>query len=63
METKISELTIDQLKDLISNTVKETIEEYLEDFKALSSKEYINSIAEAREDYKKGKVKDYKEVL
>lgn len=52
METKISELTIDELKELISKTVKETMEDYLEDLRALSSKKYISSIAEARDDYK-----------
>ena len=57
MNTKISDLTIDELKDLISKTVQDVMEEYLEDLKALSSKEYINSIKEAREDYKAG---DYK---
>ena len=57
MNTKISDLTIDELKDLISKTVQDVMEEYLEDLKALSSKEYINSVKEAREDYKAG---DYK---
>lgn len=59
MDTKISDLTVDELKNLIAVTVQETIEEYLEDLKALSSKDYINSIREAREDYKAG---DYKEI-
>lgn len=63
METKISELTIDELKNLISKTVRETIEDYLEDLKALSSNEYIASIAEAREDYKKGNIKNYDEIF
>ena len=63
METKISELTLDELKDLISKTVQEVIEDYLEDLKALSSNEFINSIAEAREDYKKGDLKNYDEIF
>lgn len=63
MGTKISELTIDELKDLISKTVKETMEDYLEDLRAVSSKEYINSIAEARDDYKKGNLKDFDEIF
>ena len=63
MNTKISDLTVDELKNLISKTVQEAIEDYLEDLKALSSKDFINSIKEAREDYKAGDYKDYNEVF
>ncbi len=63
MNTKISELTVDELKSLITNTVQETIEEYLEDLRALSSNDYINSIREAREDYKAGNFKNFDDVL
>ncbi len=57
MKNKISYLTIDKLKNLISSIVHETMEDFLEDLKALSSKDYVNSIREAREDYKAGDVK------
>ena len=63
MNSKISDLTVDELKNLISTTVHEAIEDYLEDLKALSSKDYVNSIREAREDYKAGEHKDFKEVF
>ena len=63
MNTKILDLTIDELKNLISSIVHETMEDFLEDLKALSSKDYVNSIREAREDYKAGDVKDFNEVL
>lgn len=63
MNTRISDLTVDELKNLITKTVQETIEDYLEDLKALSSKDYINSIREAREDYKAGDYKDIDEVF
>jgi hypothetical protein len=63
MDTKISDLTVNELKELIATTVQETIEDYLEDLKALTSKDYINSIREAREEYKAGDYKDYNEVL
>ncbi|HSP89211.1 MAG TPA: hypothetical protein VLN45_13835 [Ignavibacteriaceae bacterium] len=63
MNTKISDLTVDELKNLITKTVQESIEDYLEDLKALSSKDYINSIREAREDYKAGDYKDIDEVF
>jgi len=63
MNTKISDLTIDELKDLISKTVQDVMEDYLEDLKALSSKEYINSVKEAREDYKAGDYKNFDETF
>ena len=55
--TKLRDLTVGEFKTLISDTIKENIEDLLEDFTALSSKEYLNSIREAREDYKHGRVK------
>ncbi len=63
MNSKISDLTVDELKNLITTTVHEAIEDYLEDLKALSSKDYVNSIREAREDYKAGDHKDFNEVF
>lgn len=59
MDTKISDLTVDELKILISKTVQEAIEDYLEDLNALTSKEYLNPIREAREDYKSGSCYNY----
>jgi len=55
--TKLRDLTVGEFKTLISDTIKENIEDLLEDLTALSSKEYLNSIREAREDYKHGRVK------
>lgn len=63
MNTKISDLTIDELKNLISNIVHETMGDFLEDLKALSSKDYINSINEAREDYKAGDIIVHNQVF
>jgi hypothetical protein len=63
MDTKISDLTVNELKELIASTVQETIEDYLEDLKALTSKDYINSIRESREEYKAGDYKDHNEVI
>ncbi|OGU80932.1 MAG: hypothetical protein A2W11_08035 [Ignavibacteria bacterium RBG_16_35_7] len=61
MNNNIFCLTINKLKKLIGNIVHETIEDFLEDLKALSSKDYLNSIKESREDYKAGHVKDFNE--
>jgi len=63
MDNKISDLTVNELKSLITKTVQEAIENYIEDLKALSSKDFVNSIKEAREDYKAGDFKDSKEVF
>ncbi len=54
--TKINELTVSELKALISDSIRETLEDIIEDREALSSKNYIDSIREAREEYKSGKV-------
>ena len=63
MEMKVRDLTTEQLRFLVSETVKETIEGFTEDILALSSRKYLNSIAEARKDYKEGRVKNMGEVL
>lgn len=60
--TKLKDLTVDEFKTLISDTIRESMEDLLEDLTALSSKEYLNSIREAREDYKHGRVKNIEEI-
>ncbi len=60
--TKIKDLTIEEFKTLISDTIKESMEDLIEDLAALSSKEYLNSIKEAREDYRHGRVKSFEEI-
>ncbi|HCL58203.1 MAG TPA: hypothetical protein DHW82_14525 [Spirochaetia bacterium] len=63
MKTKIKDLSIDEFKHLISDVVQDSFQENLEDLVALSSDPYIKSITEARNDYKKGKVKSFSEVF
>jgi hypothetical protein len=60
---KIKDLTVGELKYLISDTVKEAVEDLIEDVSAISSEAYLKSIEEARKDYKEGKVKYLEEVL
>ncbi|MCD4845541.1 MAG: hypothetical protein K8R25_13755 [Methanosarcinales archaeon] len=57
IETKVKDLTVVELHSLISDTVKETMEDFIEDIIALSSDDYLHSINEARSDYKEGRVK------
>lgn len=53
--TKLSELTIAELKEIISESVVESIQDYFENLEALSSNSYLKSIKEAREEYRTGK--------
>ncbi len=52
-----------ELHSLISDTVKETTEDFIEDILALSNDDYLYSINEARSDYKEGKIKNFEEVF
>lgn len=63
MNAKVNELTVDELKEVIEKSVKEAIEDYLEDQEALSSPNFIKSIHEAREDYKAGRVTPIEDIL
>ena len=54
LNSKISELTIEELKTLINESVKEAVEEALENFEAISSNSYLKSVKESREEYIKG---------
>jgi len=55
--------TVSELKALIPDTVKESVEDLIEDLLALSSYEYLGSIEEARKDYKEGRVKYFEKRL
>ncbi len=63
MVTKVSEMTIEELRELISESVRSSVEDIMEDFLALQSENYIRSIEEAREEYRKGEVKSFEELF
>ena len=63
MVTKVRDLTVEELRALISSAVKDALEDLVEDLLALSSEEYILSVEEARRDYKEGRVKRFEEVF
>lgn len=63
METKVKDLTIGELRILVSDTVRGVMEDSIEDIMALSSKEYLQSIEEARKDYREGRIKQFEEVF
>ncbi len=57
MVAKVKDLTVKELKSIISEAVRETMGELAEDISALSSEGYLRSIEEARRDYKEGRTK------
>ncbi len=63
MGTKVKDLTVEELRTLISTTIKDTLGELIEDLLALSSEEYLRSIEEARMDYKEGRLKRLEEIF
>jgi len=63
MGNKVNELTVNELKELISGVINEKMEDLIEDIKSLLDPEFIKSVQEAREDYKQGRVTDIDHVL
>ena len=63
MITKVKDLTVDELRSLVSDTVRGVMEDSIEDMVALSSERYLQSIEEARRDYKEGRVKSFEDVF
>ena len=63
METKVKDLTIVEFQSLISDTMRATLKDLIEDMSALSSPEYLKSIEEARNDYRGGRVKHLEELF
>ena len=63
MKTKVKDLNIIELQNLISETVRASMEEVLEDIIVLLSKRYLHSIEEARKDYKKGIIRQFEEII
>jgi DNA primase large subunit len=56
MTQRVADLTAGELERLVENTVRRTIEDYVETLEALNSASYLESIREAREDYQSGTV-------
>jgi hypothetical protein len=63
MAAKVKDLTVDELRALISDTIKRAMEDLYEDLAALSSDEYLRSVEEARNDYRSGNVKRLEELF
>jgi|FrelakmetLWP11LW_1041352.scaffolds.fasta_scaffold607030_1 lipoate-protein ligase A len=63
MDTKIKDLTVEEFRSLLSDTLKEAMDDWKEDMLALSSQQYIDSIKESRKEYKEGKFKNLEDIL
>jgi len=63
MDTKIKDLTVEEFRSLLSDTLKEAMDDWKEDMLALSSHGYIDSIKESRKEYKEGKFKNLEDIL
>jgi hypothetical protein len=61
-DKRIADLTVGELQTLISGSVKAAIDEYFENLEALQGQNYIQSISEAREDYKTGKITNIDDI-
>ena len=53
MGTKIRDLTTEELRILISETVKETLEDFLEDILGFLSEELVKSVEDAGQETRK----------
>lgn len=62
MDTQIKDLSVNEFKELVETTVRQSVEGILEDYIAMQSKNYILSVAEARQDYKTGNYKTLGEM-
>jgi hypothetical protein len=63
MATYVKDMSSDDLRVMIEDVVRATLENYIEDLQALASPAYLDSIAEAREDYRQGKTVSLEDLL
>ncbi len=63
MEAKVSDLTVNELKDIISGVVQEKVEDILDDIKLILDSDFKKSIDEARKEYEEGKVTSIDDIL
>jgi hypothetical protein len=63
MATQVKDMSVDDLREMIQETVRQTLEDYLEDLQALASPAYLASIEEAREDRREGRAVRLKDVI
>ena len=59
----VKDMSVDDLREMIEDTVRRTLENYVEDLQALSSASYLDSIQESREDYRHGRTVPIEDLL
>ncbi len=62
IEVKVP-ISSDDIIDAVKKMKKHERESFIEDLLAMTSPDYIQSIKEARADYKTGKTKSHKEIF
>jgi hypothetical protein len=62
LELKVP-ISADEIIEAVKKMKKSDREAFVEDLLAITSPEYIQSIKEARADYKAGKTKSHKEIF
>ncbi len=63
MPSMVKDLSVEELRTVVRDTVEQTLDDKLEDLQALSSESYLRSIEEAREDYREGRVTPLADLL
>ena len=63
MSLKVMEMTASELRSLVSETVREALEDSMEDILALTSQCCLQSIEEARKDRREGRLCTFEEVF
>lgn len=51
-DTKINDLTVEEFKSLMSNTIKDALEDLIEEIVVLSNRNHSHSVEDAKQDYK-----------
>ncbi|HET9768450.1 MAG TPA: hypothetical protein VFS60_16495 [Thermoanaerobaculia bacterium] len=60
--TAVKDLSVEELEHVIEGVVRRTMEDYLEDREGLASRPYLDSIAEAREEYQTGQTTSLRDL-
>ncbi len=63
MPSMVKDLSVEELRTVVRDTVEQTLEDKLEDLQAMSSESYLRSIEEARHDYREGRVSTLADLL
>ena len=62
MTTRVADMTVEELKTLINQSVQESMEGVMEDMAALASPAHLKSIENARRQYERGEITSLDEV-